>query len=106
MKETEAVAILCTEPGTLKQTGYSPNGGSILELTGVFTLTMSPFISSGAYSLNPLASFLTKMCQIWEFCAARCSVSRVLLVQGKATVAAVILLIFLIWANVGGEVKQ
>lgn len=31
---------------------------------------------------------------------------RVLLVQGKAAVAAVILLIFLIWANVGGEVKQ
>lgn len=60
-----------------KQTGYSPNGGSMLELTWVFTLTMSLFISSGAYSLNPLSSFLTKMCKRWEFCAARCSVSRV-----------------------------
>lgn len=35
------------------------------------------------------------------------SVRRVSLVRGKAAVAAaVILLIFLIWANVGGEVKQ
>lgn len=43
---------------------------------------------------------------MWKFGAGCCGVRRVLLVQGKAAVAAVILLIFLIWANVGGEVKQ
>lgn len=43
---------------------------------------------------------------MWKFGAGCCSVRRVLLMQGKAGVAAVILLIFLIWANVGGEVKQ
>lgn len=41
-----------------------------------------------------------------KFGAGCWSVRRVLLVQGKAGVAAVILLIFLIWENVGGEVKQ
>lgn len=43
--------------------------------------------------------------QVWKFGAGCCGVRRVL-VQGKAAVAAVILLIFLIWANVGGEVKH
>lgn len=58
--------------------------------------------------LNPLFFFSSSnaRCKMWKFGAGCCSVRRVLLVQGKAGVAAVILLIFLIWANVGGEVKQ
>lgn len=51
-------------------------------------------------------SSFTIRCKMGKFSAGCCSVRRVLLVQGKAGVAAVILLIFLIWANVGGEVKQ
>lgn len=47
-----------------------------------------------------------KVSKTWKLGAGHCIVRRVLLVQGKAAVAAVILLIFLIWANVGGEVKQ
>lgn len=99
----------CMTPGPKLPTDRhrcSSNGSSILELTCEFTLTMSSSPSSQAYVLNPLFSPLTIRCKMWMSGAGCCSARRVLLVQGKAGVAAVILLIFLIWANVGGEVKQ
>lgn len=80
-KEGEKLLHALNESHTTKlmdtKEQYSPNGSSILELSGVFTLTMSSFVSARQHVLNPLFSVspygvkcgsLTQGSVVWEGC--------------------------------------